>query len=157
MFSQVCLDGEGTPSSPTGGVPPSNLPGRVTSGRSRISQRGGANFQGGDKNLLFGQIFPKNCMKMKEFGPRGGRASLAPPLRSANGYSHLWGVPPSRNGVLPCPEMVVPFLPFFQLFSLWGKLIFVQKCPQTITTQLLTRVHCKWDIFYTWPHLFYYE
>ena len=26
------------------------------------------------------QIFAENCMKMKEFGPRGGRASLAPPL-----------------------------------------------------------------------------
>ena len=23
-------------------------------------------------NLLFGHIFPENCMKMKEFGPRGG-------------------------------------------------------------------------------------
>ena len=50
-------------------------------------RRGGANFQGGGKNLLFGQIFPKNCMKMKEFGPRrGGHASLVPPLRSANGH-----------------------------------------------------------------------
>ena len=29
-------------------------------------------------HLLFGQKFPENCMKMKEFGPRG--ASLAPPL-----------------------------------------------------------------------------
>ena len=33
---------------------------------------GGANFQGGGANLLFGQIFTKNCMKMKEFEPRGG-------------------------------------------------------------------------------------
>ena len=42
---------------------------------------GGANPQGGGANLLFGQKFPKNCMKMKEFGPRGGwGASLAPPL-----------------------------------------------------------------------------
>ena len=24
--------------------------------------------------------FPKNCMKLKEFGSQGGRASLAPPL-----------------------------------------------------------------------------
>ena len=30
-------------------------------------------------NLLFGQIYPKNCMKMKEFDPEGG-ASLTPSL-----------------------------------------------------------------------------
>ena len=43
-----------------------------SSGGSRISQTGGgANFQGGGANLLFNQIFPENCMKMKEFGPRG--------------------------------------------------------------------------------------
>ena len=40
---------------------------------------GGANPLSGGANLLFGQKFPKNCMKMKEFGP-GGHASLAPPL-----------------------------------------------------------------------------
>ena len=33
--------------------------------------------------LLFGQKFPQNCMKIKEFGPRGGRIPGAPP-RSAN-------------------------------------------------------------------------
>ena len=44
---------------------------------------GGANSKGGRKKLLFGQFFPKNCMKLKEFG-LGGRVSLAPPLRSAN-------------------------------------------------------------------------
>ena len=37
------------------------------------------------KVAIIFQIFAKNCMKMKEFGPPGGgRASLAPPLRSAN-------------------------------------------------------------------------
>ena len=42
--------------------------------------RGGcANPQGGGANLLFGHNCPENCMKMKEFGPRGGRASLVPP------------------------------------------------------------------------------
>ena len=35
----------------------------------------------GGANIWFCQNFPKNCMKLKEFGPRG--ASLAPPLRSA--------------------------------------------------------------------------
>ena len=36
----------------------------------------GGNPRGGCANLLFGQIFAENCMKMKEFGPREGRASL---------------------------------------------------------------------------------
>ena len=30
--------------------------------------------------ILVFQFFPENCMKMKEFGPLGGHASLAPPL-----------------------------------------------------------------------------
>ena len=34
--------------------------------------RGGANPQGGGANLLSGQKFSKNCMKMKEFGLGGG-------------------------------------------------------------------------------------
>ena len=37
--------------------------------------------RGGCANLLFLPIFPKNCMKLKKFGPRGGgRASLVPHL-----------------------------------------------------------------------------
>ena len=48
------------------------------SGRSKISHTG-APTPGLGVNLLFGKIFPENCMKMKEFGPRRGRASLAPP------------------------------------------------------------------------------
>ena len=37
------------------------------------------------KSAIIFQFFAKNCMKMKEFGPPGGgRASLAPPLGSAN-------------------------------------------------------------------------
>ena len=42
--------------------------------------RGGdTNLQSGGANLLFGQKFLENCVKMKEFGPRGGHASLVPP------------------------------------------------------------------------------
>ena len=42
--------------------------------------RGGANFRGRCTNLLFCKFFVQNCMKMKEFGPRGGAgASLARP------------------------------------------------------------------------------
>ena len=45
---------------------------------------GGANPQGWGTNLLFGQKFPENCMKMKEFGPRRGARVPGTPLRSAN-------------------------------------------------------------------------
>ena len=43
---------------------------------------GGANSLGGRQHTIL-PYFPKNCMKLKEFEPLGGRASLAPPLRSA--------------------------------------------------------------------------
>ena len=39
--------------------------------------RRGRNHKGGSANLLFGQIFPKNCMKTKEIGLR--ETSLMPP------------------------------------------------------------------------------
>ena len=47
---------------------------------------GGTNYQSGCANLLFYKFFAeKNCMKMKEFGPRG--SSLAtPPPGSANAF-----------------------------------------------------------------------
>ena len=35
---------------------------------------------GGSANLLFCQIFSKNCMKMKQFGLGGRDASLAKPV-----------------------------------------------------------------------------
>ena len=38
---------------------------------------GGANPQGGGAYLLFAPKIPKNCMKMKEFGP-GGAHPCAP-------------------------------------------------------------------------------
>ena len=39
------------------------------------------------KIAIIFHIFAENCMKMKEFGPPGGgRASLAPPLGSANAH-----------------------------------------------------------------------
>ena len=35
----------------------------------------------------FANFFPKNCMKLKEFGRPRGYVSLTTPLRSADGYS----------------------------------------------------------------------
>ena len=43
----------------------------------------GTNSQSGCANLLFYNFFAENCIKMKEFGTRRGRPSLAP-LGSAN-------------------------------------------------------------------------
>ena len=51
------------------------------SGGSRIFPRGGANSQSGCAYLLF---LPKTAWKWKNLDPQGGRASLAPPLGSAN-------------------------------------------------------------------------
>ena len=53
--------------------------GAHSSGGSRIPQRRGRQPPRWGANVWFGQKIPKNCMKMKEFGPRGGGASLAPP------------------------------------------------------------------------------
>ena len=39
-----------------------------------IPRGGGANCKGGCEKLLYGQFFPTNCMKLKEFG--GGGASV---------------------------------------------------------------------------------
>ena len=41
------------------------------------------------KIAIIFHIFAENCMKMKEFGPQGGRASLAPPLGSANAHDQV--------------------------------------------------------------------
>ena len=53
---------------------------------------GGANPKGaGGANLLFGQFFPKTAWKWRNLGPEGGgRASLAPPLRSATAQDYLF-------------------------------------------------------------------
>ena len=57
------------------------------SGGSRIFPGGGRQLSKRVREPIF---LVKNCMKMKEFWPQGGRASLAPPLRSATGYSRKW-------------------------------------------------------------------
>ena len=45
---------------------------------------GGTETHAGGTNLLFGQILPDNCMKMKEIVPKGAcapSASLDPPMQ----------------------------------------------------------------------------
>ena len=54
-----------------------------------LTRGGGANSKGMGGNLLFSQKFPKNCVKRKEFGPRGGaRVPGAPPLLDPPMYLH---------------------------------------------------------------------
>ena len=53
-------------------------------------QGGGANSPGGRQHTILPN-FPKNCMKLKEFGPRGGRPKfyyVDPPLYEIN---NNWG------------------------------------------------------------------
>ena len=45
----------------------------------------------GVENLLFGQIFPENCMKMKEIGPRErARPWCPPPLDPPQNVPTCW-------------------------------------------------------------------
>ena len=77
-----------------------------SSGGSRIFPRGVRQLP---KVLLFFNFVPENCMKMKEFGPRG--ASLVPPLKSANGeecgdglLNGGWGQP-EKERTINCMTM----------------------------------------------------
>ena len=54
--------------------------GNISAG-SRISLR--RETPQGGTNIQFCQIFPKNCIKLKEFGPPGGACVPHAPLRSA--------------------------------------------------------------------------
>ena len=58
--------------------------GRAVSTELKMINSGGSRiFPGGaptPKSAIIFQFFAENCMKMKEFGPPGGRASLVPPL-----------------------------------------------------------------------------
>ena len=45
---------------------------------------GGVTLKSGCEKLLFGQFFPKDCKKLKEFGTGDGGGCPWRPLRSAN-------------------------------------------------------------------------
>ena len=61
-----------------------------SNGGSRISPRRGAPTPGGRQHTILPN-FPKNCMKVKEFGPpRGDTRVPRVPLRSATGLSYSW-------------------------------------------------------------------
>ena len=47
------------------------------------------------------QIFAENCMKIKEFGPRVGGASLAPPLDPPMNYEGDWCVETKHWRLMP--------------------------------------------------------
>ena len=52
----------------------------IFSGGSRISLRWGRQLSRGGAKIHFCQNFSKNCMKLKDFGRRGGGTSFMPPL-----------------------------------------------------------------------------
>ena len=92
----------------------------------------GANLRGRGTNLLFGQTFSENCVKMKKFGPNGGgarplRPLLDPPMnqsdifilleqKSLTYYSELFNVKVSE---------IQQFFFFFKFF-VWTKVHFVE-------------------------------
>ena len=55
------------------------IKGRACNFKARISLRWGRQLYRGRQHTILPN-FPKNCMKLKEFGPPGGCASLVPPL-----------------------------------------------------------------------------
>ena len=63
----------------------------MTSGGSRISPRRGHQLPGGHQHTILPN-FPKNCMKLKEFGPRGASKILL--CRSATDYYPSTTPPP---------------------------------------------------------------
>ena len=67
-----------------------------SSGGSRISPRKGRQLSGGCQHTIFPN-FPKNCMKWKEFGPPGGRASKILPCRSATVKTSQSKISPSHD------------------------------------------------------------
>ena len=73
----------------------------------RISPRWGRQPSGGEHTIL--SNFPKNCMKLKEFGSWGG-ARLLPPLDPP-----LWFQPPSHPPSRPIPLKVVVAILFCPL------------------------------------------
>ena len=80
------------------------------SGGSRISQ----NFQPlGGANLLSGQFFPENCMKMKTFCAKEGAFPCRLPIRQCNRYTggSMRGGQPShgRQCLTKCIAIVVHF------------------------------------------------
>ena len=59
-----------------------NLSGGAAVADPGFPRGGGANSPGGRQHTIL-PYFPKNCMKLKEFGPSGGACILRAPLRSA--------------------------------------------------------------------------
>ena len=57
--------------------------------QSVVHPEGSANPRVGGANLLFGNIYAENSMKMKDIGPRGGRVPSGPTLGSTTGNASL--------------------------------------------------------------------
>ena len=73
-----------------------------------FSQGGGANLPRGSQHTI-SPNFPKNCMKLKEFGPRGGHTSLVPPLDLPLPYAPSCPcIPPYAPTYASIPSSMLP-------------------------------------------------
>ena len=62
---------------------------------------GDTNLQGRGANVLFGELFPENCKKMKAIGPRGGVPGV--PLRSVTAVCGAETKTKGKEGVIIIP------------------------------------------------------
>ena len=130
----------------------------ITSGGSRISPRRGRQLpRGGCQHTNFPK-FPKNCMKLKEFGTRG-RTSLAPPsldppLITSNSVSYIRELhsPTYGTGV---NQLLPLFIPTFVHFS--GQLVikdtWMQGMPEVKSVpfhHICTKVQCAFVEKISW-------
>ena len=96
------------------------------SGGSRISPRRGRQLSGGGRQHTILPNFPKNCMKLKEFGLRGGCPKfyyVDPPLKALNipyPYS-LWRPNSYRKaGGRPSTERLSCIFQFLPILHKWN-------------------------------------
>ena len=90
----------------------------------RISSRRGRQLPGGGRQHTNLPNFPKNCMKLKEFGPPGGRSPCSP-LRSATVF-YCVHPGPSPCPIL-CPVQCVGHKPSMLQSILWVYLCLISR------------------------------
>ena len=72
---------------------------------------GGLTPKVGSLTYYFANFFAKNCMKMKEFGPPRGCASLVPPwIRQCILANGQWRIQGRQGGSLPTPPRSISLI-----------------------------------------------
>ena len=133
----------------------------IYSGGSRISPRG-HQLPGGRQHTILPK-FPKNCMKLKEFGPRGGGGvPCANPFRSATGiylilHFHTFSFSISviqmksviRSPQFPAAQLsdLLSFLPLsYQISLVSCGLAIRSQCPAVQLSDLLSFLPLSYQI-----------